>query len=221
MKIIITGSTGMVGKSILLEALEDDRVEKILLVNRSSAKITNVKVNELLIDSYEKIHLHENELKDYNACFHCMGITSVGMNEKDYHYVTFDLTKHLIDSLYIANPNMIVNYVSGVGTDSTEQGRTMWARVKGKAENLILNKGFSDSYMIRLGAILPEKGIRSRTGWYNAIYVISRPFFPLMKKSSNIVTTTNFGKAMLNTLFFPQENKILENRDLNKLSKHP
>jgi hypothetical protein len=217
--IIITGSTGMVGKSILLEALEDDRISGVLLINRSSAGMTHPKLKELLVSNYEDLPLHTDAFKDYDTCFHCMGVSSVGMNEKDYSYVTYDLTKILADTLYEANPTMSMSYVSGVGTDSSEKGSTMWARVKGKTENMILHRGFSDAYMIRLGGILPEKGIKSRTGWYNAIYVVTRPLFPLMKQSKGIVTTTNFGKAMLNTLFFPQEKKILDNKDLNKLAR--
>lgn len=217
--IIITGSTGMVGRAILLEAIEDSRIQNILLINRSSISIKDSKIQELIIDKYEDIPNYMHEFKKFDACFHCMGVSSVGMNEKDYAYVTYELTKILVDTLYEANPNMTVNYVSGIRTDSSEKGKTMWARIKGKTENMILNKGFTGNYMIRLGAILPEKGIKSRTRWYNVIYTITRPFFPLMKKSTNIITTTNFGKGIINTLFFPQNKKTLCNKDLNSLSK--
>lgn len=216
--IIITGSTGMVGKAILLEAVEDPRINKILLINRSSIRIDNPKIEELLIDNYEDINNHRDKLSNFNACFHCMGVSSVGMNEGDYNYITFELTKILVDVLYELNPNMVFNYVSGMGTDKSEKGRTMWARIKGKTENYILNKGFEDNYMIRLGALIPEKGIKSRTGWYNTLYKITKPLFPLMKKSKSIITTTSFGKAMINTIFYPQQNKTLTNIDLNKLA---
>lgn len=216
--IIVTGSTGMVGKSILLEAIEDTRISSILLINRSSITLDHPKVVQLLVNSFEELPNHKDRFRTFDACFHCMGISSVGMNEEDYHYTTFELTNILIDTIYEANPNMVVNYVSGVGTDSTEKGKIMWARIKGRTENMILARKFKDSYMIRLGAILPEKGIKSKTGWYNTLYMITKPLFPLMKKSNNIITTTNFGKAMINTLFHPQPNKLLDNKDLNRLA---
>jgi len=114
---------------------------------------------------------------------------------------------------------MVFNYVSGTGTDSTEKGRTMWARVKGKTENMIFNRGFKDAYAFRPGAIIPEKGIKSKTGWYNAIYVMMRPFFPIFKKSKNITTTTAIGKAMINSMYFSQENKHLENKAINQMAE--
>ena len=220
-KVIITGSTGMVGKAVLYECLESVDIEKILLINRRPLELKDNKIHEVILKDFSEVESIKNEMDGYDACFHCMGISSIGLNEEEFSKVTFEYTKKLTDVLYQANPNMVVNYVSGKGTDSTEKGNVMWARVKGKTENYILNKGFKDAYMIRLGAILPEKGISSKTFWYNIIYVLLRPFFPIMKKSKNILTTTSFGKAMINTLFFPQENKHLENKDMNSLAlKH-
>ncbi|GGF70483.1 NAD-dependent epimerase/dehydratase family protein [Wenyingzhuangia marina] len=220
-KVIITGSTGMVGKAVLYECLESVDIEKILLINRRSLELKDDKIHEVILKDFSEVESIKNEMNGYDACFHCMGISSIGLNEEEFSKVTFEYTKKLTDVLYQTNPNMVVNYVSGKGTDSTEKGNVMWARVKGKTENYILNKGFKDAYMIRLGAILPEKGISSKTFWYNIIYVLLRPFFPLLKKSKNILTTTSFGKAMINTLFFPQENKHLENKDMNSLAlKH-
>ena len=220
-KVIITGSTGMVGKAVLYECLESVDIEKILLINRRPLELKDNKIHEVILKDFSEVESIKNEMDGYDACFHCMGISSIGLNEEEFSKVTFEYTKKLTDVLYQTNPNMVVNYVSGKGTDSTEKGNVMWARVKGKTENYILNKGFKDAYMIRLGAILPEKGISSKTFWYNIIYVLLRPFFPIMKKSKNILTTTSFGKAMINTLFFPQENKHLENKDMNSLAlKH-
>lgn len=215
--IIITGGTGMVGKSVLLECIDDPRIDTILLISRKSNNIPHDKVQELIITSYEELPGQLNNFKTYDACFHCMGVSSVGMNEQDFNYTTFELTKILTDSLFETNPNMIVNYVSGTGTDSSEKGRVMWARIKGKTENYILNKGFKDAYMIRLGALLPEKGIKSNTGWYNAAYTLTKPLYPLLKNFQSILTTTEFGKAMINTIFNPQVKKHLENKDLKKM----
>ena len=119
----------------------------------------------------------------------------------------------------ILNPDMTFIYVSGQGTVSSEKSGMMWARVKGKTENMVFAKGFKDSYAFRPGGILPEKGIKSRTGWYNTVYAITRPLFPLFKKSKNITTTTKLGHAMINTLLFPSDKKILENVDINELSE--
>lgn len=208
----------MVGKSILLEGIEDDRITEILLVNRSTVNLTHPKVKELLLNDFSNFSSIQNELEEYDALFHCMGVSAVGMSEQDYTKFTYEYTQSIVDTAYHANPNMLVNYVSGTGTDSSEKGRAMWARVKGKTENYILSKGFKDVYLIRLGGLIPEKGIVSRTGWYNTMYTIMRPLFPLMKKSKYLISTTNLGKALLNTLYYPQELKYLENKDLNKLA---
>ena len=219
MNIIITGSTGMVGKAVLLEAIDDNRIEKILVINRTSLASEYPKLKEILIQDFTQIGTQKEYLKGYDACFHCMGVSSFGMSESQYTYLTYDITKAFVDTLYEINPSMVFNYVTGEGTDNSEKGRIMWARVKGKTENYILNKGFKGAYMIRLGALLPEKGIQSKTKLYNTLYIFLRPLFPLLKKSKNIITTTNFGKAMLNTLFYPQDDIFLTNTMLNKISQ--
>jgi nucleoside-diphosphate-sugar epimerase len=218
--VIITGSTGMVGKSVLLECIEHPSIDKILLINRSALKFDHPRVDEVLLADFTQMHTIKDQLKNYDACFHCMGISSVGKSEEEFTEITFDLTQKLADILYELNENMVFNYVSGTHTDSTEKGKTMWARVKGKTENYILNKGFKDAYMFRPGAIVPEKGIRSSTGWYNVVYVLLRPFFPLMKKNKNITTTTKFGLAMINSLISPIDLKHLENIDINQLANN-
>lgn len=218
-KIIITGATGMVGKSILLEAVEDPRISEILLISRKSVNLSHSKIKELILEDYEQLPEHHSRLINYDACFHCMGVSSVGMSEDEYYHITYELTEILMACLYQANPDMLVTYVSGTGTDSSAKGSVMWARVKGKTENMILDKGFKKAFMIRLGAILPEKGIKSRTGWYNLIYIITRPLFPLMKISKNIITTTQFGKSMLSLIFKTPNEIYLKNRDLNNLNE--
>jgi nucleoside-diphosphate-sugar epimerase len=218
-KVIITGSTGMVGKGVLLECLKSPFIEKVLVINRSKLQINHPKLKEILLSDFTKVKKFENQLKGYDACFYCMGVSSIGLSEEIYSNLTYQTTKAFVEVLFDLNPNMVFNYVSGTGTDSTEKGRTMWARVKGKTENEILNKGFKDAYAFRPGLIIPEKGIQSKTGWYNAIYVVMRPFFSLMKKSKSITTTTKIGLAMINTLRFPMANKFLENKDINVLAE--
>ncbi|MDE0871172.1 MAG: epimerase [Flavobacteriales bacterium] len=216
---MITGASGMVGKSVLLESLENPLIEKLLLINRKKLNINHPKIEEIILEEFINIETLRNQLKDYDACFFCMGVSALGMSEDQYTHITYEITKSFVDTLYEVNQNITFNYVSGTATDSSEKGTAMWARVKGRTENYILNKGFSDAYMFRPGAIIPEKGIKSSTKWYNTIYVITKPLFPILKMNKNITTTTRFGKAMINSLVFPQNLKHLENKDINILSK--
>ena len=215
--LLLTGASGMIGKGILLECMADPRVESVTLINRATLGIREPKVREVLIADFTRIDTLEGQLGSLDACFHCMGVSSMGMSEEDYTRLTFDVTRKLADLCYARNPEMTFNYVSGSGTDRSEKGRLMWARVKGRAENYVLSKGFAKAYMFRPGFIIPEKGIRSRTRFYDRAYVILRPFFPLLKKMNSVTTTTRIGRAMLNTLFAPREDGVhLENRDINR-----
>lgn len=218
MKVIITGSTGMVGKGVLYESLENESIEKVLVINRSSLGMNHEKLQEIILSDLSQIDTVKDQLQGYDACFFCLGISVLGLNEDQYTKITYDITKAFVDTLYESNPEMVFNYVSGTGTDSSEKSKTMWARVKGRTENMVLSKGFKDAYAFRPGMIIPEKGIRSRTGWYNAIYVIMRPFFPLFKKSNNVTTTTRIGDAMINSMTHSQELKHLENPQINLLA---
>jgi len=208
----------MVGKAVLLECLESKHIKSILVINRKTLDFNHPKLKEIIHKDLSDLNLIKGELNNFDACFHCMGVSSIGMNEKEFSHLTYSITKEIADTLYGLNPNIIFNYVSGTGTDSTEKGPKMWARVKGKTENHILKKGFKDSYMFRPGAIIPEKGIKSSTNWYQYLYVIMTPFFSLLKKSKKITTTTKLGQAMINSCFNPQDLKHLENNDINKLA---
>ena len=218
MNVIITGSTGMVGKGVLLECLEDIRVKKVLVLNRNPIDIQHTKLTEVLVKDFNDFESIKEQLNNYDACFFCLGISSVGMKEKDFAEITVNITVNLAKVLFEINPEMVFNYVSGTGTDSTEKGRIMWARVKGKTENIILNMGFKDAYAFRPGLILPERGIKSRTKLYRAVYIIMRPIFPLLRKMKTITTTSRVGKAMINSVLYPQNLKHLENKDINKLT---
>ena len=147
-----------------------------------------------------------------------MGVSAVGKKEKEYTELTYMVTKSLADACYIANSNMVFNYVSGVGTDSTENGKIMWARVKGKTENYILNKGFKDAYMFRLGALVAENGIKSSTLMYRVLYILMTPFFTLLKRMNSVTTSSKFGKAMINSVLKPQASKYLDNPAINTLA---
>ncbi|MDC7998307.1 epimerase [Gilvibacter sediminis] len=216
--VIITGSTGMVGKGVLLECLDAEQIASVLVINRSSLGMSHPKLKELLLPDFTQLEAHKVMLQGYDGCFFCMGVSAIGMSEAKYSAITYDITKIFADVLYELNPNMVFNYVSGTGTDSTATGQVMWARVKGKTENYILDKGFKDAYAFRPGMIIPERGIKSSTGWYNAIYVLLRPFFGLLKKSSKITTTTKLGAAMIASITADQPLKHLENKDINNLA---
>lgn len=209
----------MIGRAVLLECMEDERIENILIINRKSIGLQHKKINEILLPNFNDLGSVLTEFVNFDGCFFCMGVSAAGMNEEKYNEITFSITKKFADVLFEQNPNLIFNYVSGVGTDSTEKGKTMWARVKGKTENMIFNTGFKDTYAFRPGIILPEKGITSNTKSYRIIYIIMKPLFPLLRRMKNVTTTTKFGKAMINTLFFPYSNRILHNADINILAK--
>ncbi|WP_136468845.1 epimerase [Flagellimonas onchidii] len=217
-KVIIIGASGMVGKGVLLECLDDPLVKETLVIGRSPIGLNGLKLKEIVLKDFTGLKSVQNQLIGYDACFYCMGVSVLGLNEKSYTHITYGITKIFADVLYELNPNMVFNYVSGAGTDSSERGKSMWARVKGKTENYILNKGFKDAYCFRPGMIIPERGIKSRTGWYNAIYVLMKPFFPLFKKAKNVTTTSRIGRAMINSLETEQRLKHLENLDINTLA---
>ena len=202
----------MVGKGVLFQCIEDDRIKEILLINRTSLNIDHPKVKELLCEDFLKLEKYKKEFYDYDGCFHCMGMSAVGAPSKLYYKVTYEMTKILTDLVFQGNKKAVFNYVTGEGTDSKEKSPIEWARVKGKAENYILNKGFKDAYMFRAGVIIPEKGIKSRTPLYNFFYVLMWPFFPLMKLLPFITTTNKIGDAMIYTLFNNDKNKIFIHR---------
>lgn len=218
MKVIITGVTGMVGKSVLLESLKSDKVEKVLAVTRSPLDIEHPKLEQLQHSNFLDLRAIETSLKGYDACFHCMGISVVGKTEEEYTKFTYDLTAHWADTLYKLNPEMVFSYVSGTGSDSSESGRVMWARVKGRAENKVLSTGFKDAYAFRLGGLIPAKGIRSRTGWINALIPVFRPLFGLMKNMKSMTTSEKLGRAMINSVLYPQAQKHLQNPEINELA---
>ncbi|PWJ58657.1 NAD-dependent epimerase/dehydratase family protein [Dyadobacter jejuensis] len=218
MKLIITGASGMVGQAVLLECLDDASVTEVLVINRRPIDKPNVKLKELLVQEFADMAAHADHLKGYDACLHCMGVSAMGMSEQEYTTITYGYTKILADVLYGNNPDMTMIYVSGVGTDSSEKGRSMWARVKGRTENYVLNKGFKDAYAFRPGLILTEKGVKSRTGWYNTAYAVLRPFYSVLGKLNNANTSSELGKAMLVLCQKPNAKKVIHPVDITRLS---
>lgn len=219
MRVILFGATGMVGQGVLRECLLDPDVNAILTVGRSATGTTDAKVRELMPPNMFDYSGVERELAGYDACFFCLGVSSAGMKEPDYERVTYGLTMAAAQTLARINPQMTFVYVSGQGTDSSEKGRTMWARVKGKTENALLRLPFKSAYMFRPGFIQPLHGIRSKTALYQAIYSLTGPVIPLLRRlfPKVILTTEEIGKAMLAVAKRGSPVKVLEVRDMQAL----
>jgi uncharacterized protein YbjT (DUF2867 family) len=220
MKVIVVGATGMVGQGVLRECLLDPGVERVLVVGRRSLGQSDAKLLERVVPDLTDLAAIEGELAGYDACFFCLGVTSVGLKEDQYRKVTYDITAAFVRSLARQSPGLTFVFVSGRGTDSTEKGPVMWARVKGAAENLVLQGGFKAAYMFRPGVIQPLHGIRSRTRAYRVLYTLFSPVFALMKivSPSSIATTETIGRAMLVAARGGASKTILENADINDLA---
>ncbi len=221
MKVIITGSTGMIGKGVLLECLDHEDVEEVLIINRNTLDIKHDKLKEVILSDFNDYSSIKNQLKGYDAVYLCMGISAAGLSEEQYKTITYDYTLALAKALFEINPDMILCYVSGEGTDSSEQGRSMWVRVKGKTENDLLNMGFKDAFMFRPGAIIPLKGIKSRTKLYQFIYDYFMWLVKLIKflSPNSVVNTTQIGLAMINAVLLGYREDILRPRDIIGLSQ--
>lgn len=218
MKIIIFGSTGMIGQGVLLESLKNPEIESVLVINRQSCNITSPKINELIHKDFYDLSSLTDKLTGYDACLYCLGVSSVGMAEADYHKVTYDLTIYIAETLLKLNKDMSFSYISGANTDSTENGKTMWARVKGKTENALLAMPFKRVYMLRPGFIEPLKGIKSKTPLYQFVYTIFKPLFFILRNFENIATNTEvLGKAMFLVVQKGYTTKILESKDINAI----
>lgn len=215
--VLITGATGMVGKGVLLSCLKDTSIEQIILLSRRSVGISNPKIQEIIIEDFANLPSIQGQVGKIDACFHCMGVSSLGMSASEYTLKTYHYTKILADLCFEVNPKMTYCYVSGTGTSTAENSRSMWANVKGKTENYLIQKGFERIFLFRPGLILPEDGIQSATGWYNTIYKIMRPFYGLFKKSKNVTSTRNIGAAMIAASRHPEPLVAhLENAQINE-----
>jgi uncharacterized protein YbjT (DUF2867 family) len=218
-KVVLFGATGMVGQGVLRECLLDIDVESVLAVVRNASLPQHDKLREIVHQDVSDLAPIEDRLSGYDACFFCLGVSSVGMKVETYRRLTYDLTVSVAKTLAKLNPTMTFIYVSGAGTDSTERGRSMWARIKGRTENALLQMGFKAAYLFRPAYIQPLHGIRTKTAWYGAFYAVVRPFYPLLKMLlPNYVTTTEcVGRAMLNVTERGFPNPVLENRDINQM----
>lgn len=217
MKVILFGATGMVGQGVLRECLLDGDVERVLIVGRSASGQQHAKLSEIVHANFLDFSTIEPELSGYDACFFCLGVSVAGLSEEAYRRVTSDITLAAARTLVKLNPAMTFIYVTGVGTDSSERGRSMWARVKGETENALLRLPFKAAYMFRPGAIQPLHGIRSKTGWYQAAYTVLGPLLSLVKAVApdHVTTTEQIGRAMIGVVRSQPAQRIFAPRDIN------
>ncbi len=209
---IITGATGMVGEGVLHECLQHTMVEKVLVINRQPCGVIHPKLKEIIHKDFFDLTAIEPELAGYNACFFCLGVSSVGMKELEYYKLTFTLTLNFAQTLCRLNPQMVFEYISGAGTDSTEKGRSMWARVKGKTENSLMKLPFRQVYIFRPGYMHPTKGLKNTNKYYKYIswmYPFMRRIFPQF-----VSTLKELGLAMINAVVYGYEKQVLEIKDI-------
>ena len=217
MRVILFGATGMVGAGVLNECLRDDRVNEILAIQRKTSGQSHPKLRELIRSDFLGYSDAREDLRGFDACFFCLGVTSVGKTEEEYFRLTFDITLAAARTMAELNPGSTFCYVSGQGTDSSEKGRVMWARVKGKTENAILALPLK-AYMLRPGYIQPLGGIKSKTRVYRLFYELMAPVYPVLKRlTPNLVTTNEtMGRAMIQLATSGYGSRILEVRDINQ-----
>jgi hypothetical protein len=213
-KVILTGATGMVGEGVLLECLQNEAVAEVLLVSRRHYAYRHPKLKELLVPDFLKIDEHRDRLQGYDACFYCAGVSSVGMNEADYTRATYDTTLQFAKTLASVNPFMVFDYVTGAHTDSSETGKLMWARVKGKTENDLQGLPFSGQYNFRPGFMKPVEGQKNVKWFFKPVIWLFPHLFP-----SQSLTLHDVGKAMINTVTKGYPKPVLEIADIRALAE--
>ncbi|MBS1681340.1 MAG: NAD-dependent epimerase/dehydratase family protein [Bacteroidetes bacterium] len=216
-KIIVTGATGMVGEGVLHVCLNHPEVDQVLIVNRRPSGIAHPKLKEIIHSDFFNLTAIENQLSGYDACLFCLGVSSVGMNEEAYTNMTHTLTTTFAQTVCRQNPNFIFCYISGASTDSTEQGRIMWARVKGKTENDLMKMNFKHVYNFRPSVMTPMAGMKNTL----RIYTYFGWLAPLIKliAPNSICKLEDLGKAMVNAVILGYDKQILEVSDIVALSK--
>lgn len=226
MRILILGATGMVGQGVLRETLLAKDVSEVISLGRSPVEALppgdpSHKLTQIIHGDLFDLGSFSSQLSNLDACFFCLGVSSFGMSEADYARVTYDLTMSIAKTLLAHNPMMTFIYVSGAGTDSSERGKSMWARVKGKTENALLRMPFKATYLFRPGVIQPLYGVKSKTRAYRLLYPLLWPFITLLRPlmPGVILTTENLGLAMLNAARLGEGDKVMESKDIYQLSR--
>lgn len=221
MKIILFGGTGMVGQGVLRECLLADDVDEILAIGRTAMDVRHPKLQQIVhADLYHYDDIADR-MQGYDACYFCLGVSAAGMDEATYAHLTYELTLAAAEALAPSQPGMCFIYVSGAGTDSSERGRSMWARIKGRTENALRRLPFKAVYLFRPGLIQPLHGIRSKTGAYRGFYTMIAPLFPLIRAiAPRTLSTEIMGQAMLMATRHGASKAVLEARDIYELARH-
>jgi uncharacterized protein YbjT (DUF2867 family) len=221
MRVLVFGATGMVGQGVLLECLQADDVAAVRAVGRTPSGRQHPKLSELAPADLMHCETVAADLQGFDACFFCLGVSAGGLDEARYSRITHDLTLAVAGTLVRLNPGMTFVYVSGAGTDSSERGRSMWARVKGRTENALQRLPFKAVYLFRPGAIVPLDGIRSKTAAYRVLYTMTRPLWPLLRAlfPDRIATTRSIGLAMLEAARHGAPQAVLEAADIAALAR--
>jgi len=220
LKVIITGATGMIGEGVLYECLNHPEVEMVLVITRKSCGYSNPKLTEIIHDNFLDFSSISNSLKGYNACYFCLGVTSVGKSEVEYTKLTYTLTLGFATILVSLNPDMTFCYISGANTDSTEKGRSMWARVKGKTENDLMKLPFKQVYNFRPGGIEPFLPLKPTQTYYKTYRYLGW-LFALMKviAPGYVIKLKDLAAAMINASLIGYSKNILEMNDMKLLAK--
>jgi uncharacterized protein YbjT (DUF2867 family) len=218
MKVLIFGATGMVGQGVLLECLRDTEVEFVVTLGRTATGVRDPKLREIVHRDLLNYGGMEESLAGFDACFFCLGVASTGMKEAEYERVTYGFTMAAAEALSRVNPGMTFTYISGSGTDSTERGRVMWARVKGRTENALLRLPLN-AYAFRPGFIEPMDGIQSKTPMYRMFYNVLGPLLPVLHRAfpNRILSTREIGQAMLAVARHGYDKRILETKDMRRV----
>jgi uncharacterized protein YbjT (DUF2867 family) len=220
MRVILFGATGMVGSAVLTQCLADSAVDAVLSVGRRPSGFSHPKLKELLHKDFFDYSMAKEDLRGYDACFFTLGLSSLGRSEAEYTRDTHDLTLAAARAVLEVNPGMSFCYVSGQGTDSSEKGRSMWARVKGRTENELLAMPFGHATMIRLAGLQAAPGFRPKTFFLRTVYAVLSPLFPLFKKilgPGMVLDGPTLGRAMIRAAQGQTGKKILQPRDLAEL----
>jgi hypothetical protein len=214
---IITGVTGMVGEGVLHECLQRSDVEQVLVINRRACGVSHPKLKEIIHSDFFDISPIREQLAGYNACYFCLGVSSVGMKEDEYNQKTYVLTMHFAKTLSEINRDMTFCYVSGAGTDGSEKGKSMWARVKGKTENDLMKLPFRKVYAFRPGIMKPTKGLKNTLSFYK----YAGWLYPVIKMISpnSGSTLAEVGQAMINVTKSGYEKQVIEVKDIIALAK--
>ena len=216
MNVLILGATGMVGQGVLRECLLDDGVTRVVTLGRTATGWAHPKLREIVRSDLFDLSAIEEQLRGLDACFYCLGVSAAGLSEAEYSRINHDMTLTVAETLVRTSPELSFVYVSGAGTDATERGRVMWARVKGRTENALLRLSFRSAYMLRPGLIVPLHGVKSKTRLYRAFYTMFGPMLPMLRKlfPRSIVTSEQVGRAMLRLARSGYDKPVLEANDL-------